>query len=77
MSTELQLHGEEDECINVETDDVDSVLNIFEEITAELLKEGVVMICANKIMYSYGCVRCTEMRMCDMRFRDNSSFVEL
>jgi len=45
LSTCLQLHDEEDEFIDIESDDVDNVLNIFEEITAELLKEGEVLIC--------------------------------
>jgi len=37
---ELKSPGEEDEFIDVETVDVDNMLNIFDEITAELLKEG-------------------------------------
>ena len=50
VCSELELHSEEDEYVDVESDDIDSVLNIFDEITAELLKEGMVMICTSKIM---------------------------
>jgi len=39
----VQLHNEENEFIDVETDDVDNVLSIFDEITAELLKEGEIL----------------------------------
>jgi len=42
----IQLHGEEDEYIDVETVDVDHMLNIFDEITAELLREGETVICS-------------------------------
>jgi len=41
----LQLNNEENEFIDVESDDVDSLLTIFEQITAELLKEGEKMNC--------------------------------
>jgi len=44
--TNRQLHDAEDEFIDVETDDVDSMLNIFEEITTELLKEGEIVVCS-------------------------------
>jgi len=40
LLTCLQRGDEENEFIDIESDDVDSVINIFEEITAELLKEG-------------------------------------
>lgn len=38
------LQSEEDEYIDIEADDIDSMLNIFDEITAELLQEGQTMI---------------------------------
>jgi len=42
---DIQLCSAESEFIDVESDDVDSVLSVFDEITAELLKEGEVLIC--------------------------------
>jgi len=40
LLTCIQHDGEEDVYIDVESDDVDSLLSVFDEITAELLEEG-------------------------------------
>jgi len=42
LLTCFQIEDKENEFIDVESDDVDNVLNIFDEITAELLKEGEI-----------------------------------
>jgi len=47
----LQLNSEEDECVDVESDDVNSLLSIFDEFTAELLKEGEIVICTEVHTY--------------------------
>jgi len=45
LSTYSQANSEEDEFVDIESEDVDSLLSIFDEITAELLKEGEILIC--------------------------------
>ena len=44
LLTYFQVQDEENEFIDIEGDDVDNMLSIFKEITAELIKEGEMLI---------------------------------